>query len=233
MNCDAYRNKIEAYLDAELPEPLDRETFTHISECHNCGQQALAALHTKRLVKSAGMRFAPSAEFRQRVLGANKKPVRPWNLRWIFVALAALVIVAAAFLLRPASNSANEIADLHVSMLASANPYDVVSSDKHTVKPWFQGKLPFAFDLPELPDATFTLAGGRLVYLQGSPAAELVYMYGKHHVSVFVTQRPTGARSGNYNGFSIVSWQRNGLAYTAITDASPDAVHKLAALFQK
>ena len=76
------------------------------------------------------------------------------------------------------------MADLHVSDLASANPYDVVSSDRHTVKPWFQGKIPFAFNLPEFAGTEFTLLGGRLVYLHQQPAAQLVVGVGKHRISV-------------------------------------------------
>jgi anti-sigma factor RsiW len=235
MDCDLFRDKIEPYLDAELPESQERDTFRHISDCQACGQEALALLHTKRMVKTAGMKFTPSAEFRRRVLGAEKTQEHRWyRMGWV-LATAALVLVigAAAMLYRPASR-ASEFADLHVSMLASANPFDVVSTDKHTVKPWFQGKIPFAFDLPDLPDEAFVLAGGRLAYLEGAPAAELIYNYGKHRVSVFVTEKPQGrANSENIRGFHVVSWQRNGLGYTAVSDASEDAVRKLAAIFQK
>lgn len=237
MSCDAYRNRIEAYLDAELPESEERETFRHISDCRACGQEALAALHTKRLVKGSAMRYTPSAEFRARVLGSKsavgaRRPYLP-RLRWALAAVAlAMVVAAAAWFYRPATGT-TQLADLHVTMLASANPFDVVSSDRHTVKPWFQGKLPFAFDLPDLPDATFRLAGGRLVYVEGRPAAQLVYLYGRHNISVFVTRQPTRTRTGNYEGFSVVSWERNGLTYTAVSDASRDTVEKLAAIFGK
>jgi anti-sigma factor RsiW len=235
MECDLYRDKIEPYLDAELPEADERDTFRHISDCRTCGLEALTLLHTKRLVKASGTRYTPSAEFRKRVLGAERAgESRWWRLSWLAAAAAALLIVSGAlFLLRPVPRT-SEFADLHVSMLASANPFDVLSTDKHTVKPWFQGKLPFAFDLPDLPDGTFTLAGGRLAYFEGAPAAELIYNYGKHRISVFVTEKPQGrASSENVRGFHVVSWQRNGLGYTAVSDASEDAVQKLAVIFQR
>jgi len=69
----------------------------------------------------------------------------------------------------------SEIADLHVSTLASSSPVDVISTDRHTVKPWFQGKIPFAFNLPELQNSEFTLIGGRMTYLDQTPGAHLIY----------------------------------------------------------
>jgi anti-sigma factor RsiW len=235
MECDVYRDKIQPYLDAELPESQERETFRHISECRRCGQEALSLLHTKRMVKGAGMRYTPSAEFRKRVLGAAKAKETPWyRMGWIVATAALALAVGVGLMVYQPGPRASEFADLHVSMLASASPFDVVSTDKHTVKPWFQGKIPFAFDLPDLPNESFTLAGGRLAYIEGAPAAELIYNYGKHRVSVFVTEKPQSrARSETVRGFHIISWQRNGLGYTAVSDASADAVRQLVAIFQK
>lgn len=235
MVCDLYRDKIERYLDAELPEAEERETFRHISECATCGPEALALLHTKRMVKAAGMKFKPSADFRRRVLGAEKSGAPSWyRFGWVLATAALVLVVGAAMILYRPAPRASEFADLHVSMLASVSPLDVVSTDKHTVKPWFQGRIPFAFDLPELKDATFVLDGARLAYLEGEPAAELVYGYGKHKVSVFVTQRPyVRAGSETVRGFHVVSWRRNGLSYTLVTDASADAVEQLVRRFQE
>ena len=79
-----------------------------------------------------------------------------------------------------------EIADLHVTELASTNPVDVVSTDQHTVKPWFAGKLPFSFNIPELQNSDFTLVGGRVAYFQHSPGAQLLFKLRKHQLSVFI-----------------------------------------------
>jgi anti-sigma factor RsiW len=76
----------------------------------------------------------------------------------------------------------SELADLHVATLASANPVDVISTDLHTVKPWFQGKIPFTFNLPELQNSGFVLLGGRVTYLGQAPGAELVYQIRKHQI---------------------------------------------------
>ena len=82
----------------------------------------------------------------------------------------------------------SELADLHVATLASANPVDVVSTDRHTVKPWFAGRIPFTFNLPELQDSPFTLVGGKVSYLNQSPGAELIYRVRQHQISVFIFQ---------------------------------------------
>jgi anti-sigma factor RsiW len=82
-----------------------------------------------------------------------------------------------------------ELADLHVATLASAtNPVDVVSTDRHTVKPWFQGKLPFSFNLPEMQNSPLKLIGGRLAYFQQSLGAQLLFEIRKHRISVFIFQ---------------------------------------------
>jgi len=133
-----------------------------------------------------------------------------------------------------------EVADLHVSDLASANPYDVVSSDRHTVKPWFQGKIPFAFNLPEFAGSEFTLLGGRLVYLHQQPAAQLVVGAGKHKISVLIAQDSSTMGSGlPFSGgvavrdsFNVETWEKNGLRFYVIGDAEHGAIHRLAQVLQ-
>ena len=102
-----------------------------------------------------------------------------------------------------------ELVDQHVIALSSLNPVDVISEDRHTVKPWFQGKLPFTFNLPELGGSGFTLIGGKVVYLQQNPAAEVLYQSGRHKISVFVLQEGSAARGqGARASFNVKSWGR-------------------------
>src|SRR5207302_1654019 len=127
-------------------------------------------------------------------------------------------------------------ADLHVATLASANPVEVVSSDKHTVKPWFQGRIPFAFELPELGGTPFTLVGGRVAYFRQEPAAQLVFGYQKHMISVFVMRdaAPLSIESGadHTSSFHLRSWQQNGLRYVVIGDVNNGTIQQLSALWQ-
>ena len=114
-----------------------------------------------------------------------------------------------------------------MSDLASANPYDVVSSDRHTVKPWFQGKIPFAFNLPEFAGSEYTLLGGRLVYLHQQPAAQMMVGAGRHKISVLIAQENSSLGTGlPFSGgvavrdsFNVETWEKNGLRFYVIGDA--------------
>ncbi len=123
----------------------------------------------------------------------------------------------------------SEIADLHVATLASSSPVDVISTDRHTVKPWFQGKIPFAFDLPELQNSEFSLLGGRMTYLDQTPGAHLIYDVRKHHISVFVFQDRSLRLPAGLDGilsrrrdvsFNMETWSQGGLRYFVVGDAS-------------
>ena len=132
-----------------------------------------------------------------------------------------------------------ELADLHVSTLASSNPVDIVSSDRHTVKPWFEGKLPFTFDLPELANSPFILVGGRLSYISQMPGAQLIYANGNRRVSIFIFQNQVGRRLSEREllskqwAFNVESWRYDGLSYVAIGDASPEDIGKLCNLLRR
>src|SRR6266567_2324083 len=205
----------------------------------------------KRAIQVAGKRFTPSAEFRKRMqLSIAPKLRRRFRLRWMLAATAAVILVVVTltsvyFGTRSGRDLAyrdqvfNEIADLHVSTLASSSPVDVISTDRHTVKPWFQGKIPFAFNLPELQNSEFSLLGGRMTYLEQTPGAHLIYDVRKHHISVFVFQeRSLPARlsdSASLPGtlsFNMETWSQGGLRYFVIGDASAADIDSLAKLFK-
>jgi anti-sigma factor RsiW len=132
----------------------------------------------------------------------------------------------------------SELVDQHVATLASSNPVDVVSTDRHTVKPWFAGKIPFTFNLPELEGSPFTLVGGRLSYLRQSPGAELIFRVRQHQISVFIFQERelTGFGRSQVPGtdlsFEVRSWSHNGLRYFVIGDSSGQDLDKLRQVIQ-
>jgi anti-sigma factor RsiW len=130
---------------------------------------------------------------------------------------------------------------LHVATLASSSPVDVVSTDRHTVKPWFQGKIPFAFNLPELQNTDFSLLGGRLTYLDQTPGAHLIYDIRKHHISVLVFQERSLKLPASWGEnvlspknlpFNMETWSQGGLRYFVIGDASAADIDRLAKLFK-
>jgi anti-sigma factor RsiW len=133
-----------------------------------------------------------------------------------------------------------QLTDMHVSMLASANRVDVISSDRHTVKPWFQGKLPFTFDLPELSGSSYTLVGGRVAYVGHSPGAHLLFELRKHEISVFIFEDAVGAKAYGSRlanakrlNFSLETWAQDGLRYFVVGDASPADIEGLSRLLKR
>jgi anti-sigma factor RsiW len=148
--------------------------------------------------------------------------------RWpAFAALAAAAVLAiVVFIPRPN----NELADLHTTILAGANPVDVISTDRHTVKPWFEGKLPFSFPIPEFGGTPFRLAGGRVVYVHEQPVAYLMVMKGAHKISLFVGRDVPSPRG---DAFESVAWTKNGLRYVAIGDVARADLEALRDAFQR
>lgn len=231
---------LAAYLDGEIGAEQEILLQQHLRSCSECAAEIAAMVSLRRAMKPTATRFAPSAEFRRKVQ-AQISPRRSLHVQWLWpAAVAALLIMTAALVWTRQNALRNEafreVADLHVSDLASANPYDVVSSDRHTVKPWFQGRIPFAFNLPEFAGTEFTLLGGRLVYLRQQPAAQVVVGLRQHKMSVLIVQESSeanvafAAASGVEvrNSFNVETWQNHGLRFFVIGDADRAAVEQLA-----
>ena len=245
---DKWTEKLDFYLDGELASAEMRELDAHVRNCPSCAADVLSRVQLKRAVQSAGKRYSPSAEFRQRISKSISRPparsrVPVWGTAAAAVALLLVVAVIAITTRQrqlAALRTSSEIADLHVATLASANPVDVISTDRHTVKPWFQGKIPFTFNLPEPQNSDFTLLGGRVTYLDQAPGAELIYQIRKHQISVFIfnarqVDKALSLDSGPQRqlSFNLESWEQEGLRYFVIGDASSDDIRSLVDLFKK
>ncbi len=240
MSCQ-WAEKLNRYVDDELSGSELTDLEAHLRGCQACTADALSRLQLKRLTKAAGQRYSPRPEFRLKIeqsIGASKRP--GWVRRWMpaFAAAAALGLVTiSVFIWQQHSRNEQalgELADLHVSTLASPNPVDVVSTDRHTVKPWFQGKLPFSFNIPELQNTPFKLIGGRVAYFQQSPGAQLLFEIRKHRISVFIfqnraelSQLSSGSSLRGKLGFSSETWVDGGLRYFVVGDASSDDIRDL------
>ena len=243
MTCDLWQSRLEAYVDESYPSDELGALEDHLRTCQSCSAEVLGRLQMKRAVRAAAARYTPSPELRLRVEKSIKSKQKT---RWAFGLVPWLVGFAAAvlFVVLPAvlwtrhavsEQALAQLVDLHVATLASANPVDVTSTDRHTVKPWFQGRLPFTFNLPELENSQYKLIGGRLVYFEHRPAAQLLYELRKHHLSVFVVQESDGTarpKVARENGFSVEHWTRDGLQYVIVSDAGSADVHALGELFR-
>lgn len=247
MECEVWRDKLDLYADGELPPAEASEFSAHMRGCAECAAGALQRVQLKRAVAAAGTRYQPSAALREKITKTvSAKPRRIFGWQWRILAVPALLILIASLAVNwyvgresaKRQHVYSELADLHVVALASATPVDVVSTDRHTVKPWFQGKIPFTFNLPELQGSAFTLLGGRVTYLAQTPGAHLVYQLRKHQISVFIFQDRGAETAGlpsepiHALSFNMESWTQNGLRYFVVGDVSTDDLQMLCKLLR-
>ncbi len=247
MTCEMLRSKLEPYVDSQLAENELVQLESHLRTCPSCAAEALGRLQMKRMTGAAGARYLPTPQFRLRIeqsVKAKRKPL--WVFAWlpkaaVAAAVLAVVIGLAALWVRHSQReqAVTELADLHVATLASVNPVDVVSTDRHTVKPWFAGKLPFSFNLPELQGTPFKLVGGRVAYFEHNPGAQLLFDAGKHPLSVFIFQdHPSAVFSAGTTktrklAFNLETWAEGGLRYVVISDVERGSVHELSELLRR
>ena len=246
-----------ALADGELPADQLASVNEHLAQCPACTSNALFQSLLKSATARAGQRYAPSPQLQQKLAhlvrqheaqAAPQSPASRWPLgtfgspAWAAV-VALLLIFGSVFLFvqrmhRIAINSTEsaalvtEACDEHIATLAANAPPQVLSSDRHTVKPWFQGKLPFSFNLPENLPADTTLEGANLTYIHNQPAALLLYSIGKHRVSVFVLQRTSASKSiassTEHAGFHVTAFDTPDLEVLAVSDVDPSRLANLA-----
>ncbi|MFL6299780.1 MAG: anti-sigma factor family protein [Terriglobales bacterium] len=238
MNCEIWQDKLDAFVDLELPAAELRDFQGHLRGCAACSAEAVARQRLKSQTRLAGQRFSPSAEFEKRMLGAKPARTARWNwLPALATAAAAIILVAGFGIFQQRARGhelVSQFVDEHVATMASANPVDVVSTDSHNVKPWFQGKVPFSVDMPNIEGSQFTLVGGKVSYVQQNPVAQLVFAVRQHRISVFVMRETSEtARLGEDAGpnrrlgFNTQSWTEDGLRYFAVSDVNPNDVREL------
>lgn len=251
MTCDDSRSVLHAYLDGELEAPRAAEFKKHLEGCAACTR----ALESQESLRSSIQRAKLSeplpsgleSKIRRQLpespapahARAKKIPV----LRWL-AAAAVLVLVAGASwrygqksrekVNAAVAAGAAEIVDAHIRALQPGHLTDVSSTDQHTVKPWFDGKVPFAPPVRDFADQGFPLVGGRLDVFQGQTVAAVVYGRRKHFVSVFIWLEPGPEAeefTGAQNGYQWISWKQTGLRFCAVSDANADDLTALKNLF--
>lgn len=239
MSCDENREYLTAYLDNELDAFQTIQIEKHLAECENCRRTRDEALALRSALLEADLYRHPSAEFAARVTAAVRNRAKQdarqtrgaWYqpLRWLPAAAGVVLVVAlAAMVLTTRSPSsrqtvvASEALASHIRSLQASHIVDVPSSDRHTVKPWFQGKLDFSPPVPDLSEAGFLLAGGRLDYLDGHPVAALVYQRRKHDINVFLWPNRGSAddriHEETAQGYQIVHWNGAAMNYWIVSD---------------
>lgn len=222
MNMSAHWSieEIERYADGESPAAAEE----HLRTCAQCANAVVAASRMKRAVRAA-METGPAPASLRRRVTVSHRPLARW---WLATAAAIALTVIAALLVRGRGPSTlSELADLHVTLLAGANPVDVISTDRHTVRPWFEGRVPFAVPVPDLAHTQFRLIGGRVVYVAGRQAAYLLVAKGAHRISLFVFPAGDAALGPPPPAVTTLAWRRGDLELVAVGDV---ALSDLAAL---
>ena len=249
MNCNEVQRLVDGYVDGELDLVRNLEIEKHLQECALCSQGYKNQQSLRDAIKGGPFYFKPPAELRGRIeqslrtaAKAEASPrVLPW--RWLSVAApvaaAAVVVLALVPLLQgPSADEllSREVIASHVRSLMVNHLADVPSSDEHTVKPWFNGKLDFSPPVKNLAEQGFPLIGGRLDYIGNRPVAALVYQRHKHFINLFVwpleVKSDIGPKSLSRQGYNLFHWVNAGMTYWAVSDLEKGELQNFVRLAQ-
>jgi anti-sigma factor (TIGR02949 family) len=223
---------LHAFLDGELDAVNAAAFEAHLKTCPGCSA-ALAELQALRgRLSDPALRRAAPDRLRSRIeqsIAATSAPRRragsaalPWSLAGAMTVLAATFAVVA--MLPSQMELADGLVADHVRSTLASHLVDVETSDRHTVKPWFNGRLDFAPPVVDLAPQGFPLVGGRVDYLDGRVVAALVYRRNKHVINVFIRPEPKGlprpAPTRPHDGYNLLRWTENGLEFWAVSDVA-------------
>ena len=252
MNCQETKRMIDAYRDGEVGAAQIFEIERHLQGCAACSQIDQASRALADAIALRGRRFAATPELRGQVLDALRTESRRPRVislypreRVVLWAIAAVALFGAFFAgtlvsqRSPVGRNAldDEIIAIHVRSMMASHLADIVSTDQHTVKPWFDGKLDFAPPVAEYGADQFLLVGGRLDYLDGRAVAALVYRHDKHIINLLVRPAPARSagvgsenRAATVNGYHLLQWSDTGMSYAAVSDLNADDLRRFARL---
>jgi anti-sigma factor RsiW len=248
MNCDEVQKLLDPYADDELDLVRHVEIEQHLAECTACAGQEQRLRSLRGALSAASLYHRAPAALRDRLQTAPVVRPRERKGSWlrpaaivasILLGIAASLMVGNFLRRGPVANDRMEdwVIASHVRSLQVNHLTDVVSSDRHTVKPWFHDKLDFSPQVPDLSASGYPLAGGRLDYLADRAVAALVYQHGKHAINVFTwpstSDGAEAVRNFSRQGFHIRDWQRSGMNYWAISDLNDEDLDQFVRLFQE
>jgi anti-sigma factor RsiW len=235
MNCELAHTTLHGYLDAELDAVRATEFQSHLETCAECRAALQSFSSLGQGLRRSDLYVPASSGLRSEImrgLGAESRE-RETRARWrwllvpAFSAAALITIWTGVLLVNKNSYSARmdlELVDAHVRSLQPGHLMDVQSSDQHTVKPWFDGKLDFVPPVSDFSQQGFSLVGGRLDILGAHNVAALVYARRKHLINVFVWPVDRGPRAfdhtGTRQGYNWLSWRAGDMQFCAVSDAS-------------
>jgi anti-sigma factor RsiW len=250
MTCDEAHQLLHAYIDDELDIATALQIEAHLPDCPKCQKELEAAHAAGRAVAQPAVYYPASSELRGRLRRAIRSEIREtetaphpgfltawWKRPMAFSGLAAamLLIVCSVMLLLPAHASRGQIDDLvgsHVRSLEENHLMDVASTDQHTVKPWFAGKLEFSPPVIDLSVEGFPLIGGRLDYLDQKKIAALIYRRNKHVINLFIWPGDTTPEVDAKQGFNLIRFECKGMTCWAVSDLNAGDLQQFADLFK-
>jgi mycothiol system anti-sigma-R factor len=256
VSCDLTQRFVPGYVDGQLDLVRTIEMEKHLTDCPACAQNLESQREVRALLRRSSLAYAAPAVLRDRIQKSLRASsvaieVQESGIKWPSMRVwqwAGAVVVLALFSLsgwqltarlrEPAGDRriAAEVLSNHVRSLEADHLMDVVSTDQHTVKPWFNSKLDFSPPVEDLANDGFPLAGGRLDYLDGREVAALIYQRRNHFINVFVWPAPTGSDSTqsieSRQGYNIVRWTRGGFQCWAVSDIGASDLAGFVSLFE-
>jgi mycothiol system anti-sigma-R factor len=244
VGCELTHTVLHGYMDGELDAARAADFERHLISCADCVAVLEANESVRSSIQRAGLYERAPKALRQKIQAQVNGTTQPLVLPirnpapWRWLAIAATVLLA-LFLgwrlpsLLPGSGEnalASAIVDAHLRSLQPGHLEDVQSTDQHTVKPWFDGKLDFAPPVQDFVNQGFPLRGGRLDVIRGRTVAVLVYARRKHLVNVFVwptTEADSEPVSGSQLGYHWIDWRKGGMEMYAVSDLNPDDLREL------
>lgn len=234
-----------AYIDGELDLVKSIEIETHLKECPQCETEHRNNLTVRAAMRTDPMYFRAPAKLENKIILAVGKPpedlhtrVNAW-WRWMAVATSLAFVTILAFNLMSFSQKttndqiAQEIVSGHIrSLMLPNHTVDVISSDQHTVKPWFDGKIDFAPPVKDFADQGFKLIGGRTDYVGNRSVAVLVYQHQQHFINLYIwpSQSTNSASPSSLHGYNIVNWTKDGMVFWAVSDLNKTELQQFSLL---
>ena len=250
MNCETAKTFLDSYVDGELDLVNHVGFEEHIEDCQECHREYEGRLGLMAaFAADRSLRYQAPVDLRKRITAslhelepAESEPFFGGWLSWrwtpVFATAALLlaVVMTAIVAIRPGGNGddlvADEVVSAHIRSMMVSHLMDVPSTDQHTVKPWFDGKLDFAPPVVDLAQQNLTLIGGRLDYAGGRPVAALVYQRRQHIINLFVSPAQNAPNQANKTsvrqGFNLIHWTRSGMTFWAVSDLNMSELQEFA-----
>jgi anti-sigma factor RsiW len=240
------RELLHAYVDGELDLANTRETERHLQSCAGCRATEKAIRELRSALTSEATAYRAPAHLRRNVRAAlrreaktSRQTLSPWLMFATGAAFGAIILGFVLFQTMQAARTdviVDQVVANHVRSLLAVQLVDVVSSDQHTVKPWFDGKIDFAPEVRDLSADGFPLVGGRLDYLDGKTVAALVYHRNKHPINLFITPASTSRSISptmtTRRGYNVFAWTNNGMKYWTVSDLNQAELRQFTGLIR-